>query len=94
MSKKQSSAVQPLSELALPLDLKSIAHSMEEVAVEFIQTHNNEVMSRWLHSEKDADLFIWQDDHKNIIKQGEFLRTSGRMEYCRRGKNGRSFGRR
>lgn len=46
-----------------------IAKSLKEVAVDIIQTEHHKVVSRWFHSNKDADLFIWLDESTRIIKQ-------------------------
>jgi hypothetical protein len=46
-----------------------LGQSLKEVAVEVIRTSRQDVISRWFHSSKDADLFIWLDGNKNIIKQ-------------------------
>lgn len=46
-----------------------IAKSLKEVAVDIIQTEHHRVVSRWFHSNKDADLFIWLDESARIIKQ-------------------------
>lgn len=48
---------------------QEIAKSLKEVAVDIIQTEHHEVVSRWFHSNKDADLFIWLDESMRIIKQ-------------------------
>ncbi|OFZ18135.1 MAG: hypothetical protein A2Z20_06225 [Bdellovibrionales bacterium RBG_16_40_8] len=48
---------------------KEIGLSLKEVAVEVIKSESSEIESRWFHSKKDADLFIWKDKNKNIIKQ-------------------------
>lgn len=48
---------------------QEIAKSLKEVAVDIIQTEHHEVVSRWFHSNKDADLFIWLDESTRIIKQ-------------------------
>ena len=48
---------------------EDIGHSLEEVSVDVIQTESQKVTSRWLHSAKEADLFIWFDEKQNIIKQ-------------------------
>ncbi len=46
-----------------------IAKGLKEVAVDIIQTEHQEVVSRWFHSNRDADLFIWLDESGRIIKQ-------------------------
>ena len=48
---------------------KRIGASLKEVSKDYIQTESQDVISRWLHSEQDADLFLWIDEKKNIIKQ-------------------------
>lgn len=48
---------------------KEMGRSLKEVATDIIQTESQGVVSRWLHSQHDIDLFIWQDEQHNIIKQ-------------------------
>lgn len=48
---------------------EELGKSLKEVAVDVIKTNSKDVISRWFHSAKDADLFIWLDDNKNILKQ-------------------------
>lgn len=48
---------------------KILGSSLQEVAVEFIKSEGLEIESRWFHSKKDADFFIWSDHRKNIVKQ-------------------------
>ncbi|MCC7405645.1 MAG: hypothetical protein IT288_14695 [Bdellovibrionales bacterium] len=48
---------------------RDIGESLEEVAVDIIKTESQNITSRWLHSAKEADLFIWKDEKENIIKQ-------------------------
>ena len=48
---------------------QDIGESLEEVAVDVIKKESQNVTSRWLHSAKEADLFIWLDERENIIKQ-------------------------
>lgn len=46
-----------------------MASTFREVATDLINTTQMDVMSRWYHSDLDADLFIWMDAQENIIKQ-------------------------
>jgi hypothetical protein len=48
---------------------KEIGRSLKEVATDIVKTESQDIVSRWFHSHQDVDLFIWMDDHKNIIKQ-------------------------
>lgn len=48
---------------------KDLGNSLEEVAVEVIKSEGHDIESRWFHSRKDADFFIWCDYRKNIVKQ-------------------------
>jgi hypothetical protein len=48
---------------------KELGRSLREVAVEVLQKEDHNIESHWYHSAKDADMFIWKDQHKNIIKQ-------------------------
>ena len=46
-----------------------LGKSFREVAVDVIRTEHQDIENRWYHSAKDADLFVWVDSEKNIIKQ-------------------------
>lgn len=46
-----------------------LGKSLKEVATDVIATTHADVIGRWFHSSKDADLFIWLDKKQNIIKQ-------------------------
>lgn len=48
---------------------QDIGESLEEVAIDVIKTESQNITSRWLHSAREADLFIWLDERENIIKQ-------------------------
>lgn len=49
---------------------EELGKSLKEVATDVIATQGDQkVISRWFHSSKDADLFIWLDNRQNIIKQ-------------------------
>src|SRR4051794_6420331 len=50
-------------------DPVELGKSLKEVATDVIATTHADVVSRWFHSSKDADLFIWMDKNNNIIKQ-------------------------
>lgn len=48
---------------------KEMGRSLKEVSKDIIKTESQEVKSRWYHSSQDIDLFIWQDEQDNVIKQ-------------------------
>lgn len=48
---------------------QDLGKSFREVAVDVIRTENQEILNRWYHSNRDADLFVWLDAKQNIIKQ-------------------------
>ena len=49
---------------------EELGRSLKEVATDVIATSNDQkVISRWFHSSKDTDLFIWLDHQQNVIKQ-------------------------
>lgn len=49
---------------------EELGKSLIEVATDVIATSNDQkVISRWFHSTKDTDLFIWLDHKQNVIKQ-------------------------
>ena len=47
---------------------EKIGASLTEVDTSVLQTESQKVVSRWFHSPHDADLFIWIDEKKNLIK--------------------------
>jgi hypothetical protein len=59
-------AAKPFPKFFNPEDL---GQSLKEVAMEMIKTSRRDVVNRWFHSNKDADLFIWSDLKGNILKQ-------------------------
>ncbi len=51
-------------------DAKGLGRTMVEVEAHLIRTENNiEVLSRWFHSQRDLDFYIWTDKKNNVIKQ-------------------------
>ncbi|MGZ3722240.1 MAG: hypothetical protein ACXVA9_04875 [Bdellovibrionales bacterium] len=48
---------------------EELGKSLREVSTDVVKTSRRDVISRWFHSAKDADLFIWMDLKRNIIKQ-------------------------
>lgn len=48
---------------------KEMGRSLREVASDIIKTESQDVKSRWFHSNQDIDLYIWQDEFDNVIKQ-------------------------
>ncbi|MCB0342494.1 MAG: hypothetical protein H6626_03000 [Pseudobdellovibrionaceae bacterium] len=48
---------------------KALGQSLCEMGMEVISADMQQVVSRWFHSEFDVDLFVWEDERKNIIKQ-------------------------
>jgi hypothetical protein len=48
---------------------EDLGKSLKEVAMDLVKTSRRDVVARWFHSSKDADLFIWMDLQRNIIKQ-------------------------
>jgi hypothetical protein len=50
-------------------DPKMLGETLKEVATDFIAGGQGDFISRWFHSSKDADFFVWYDSRKNIIKQ-------------------------
>jgi hypothetical protein len=45
-------------------DPKSLGESFKEMAIDYIETEDSNLQSRWFQSEWDADLFIWTDVNK------------------------------
>lgn len=48
---------------------REMGRSLEEISVELIKTESQKITSRWFHSNKDVDLFVWMDESKNVLKQ-------------------------
>jgi hypothetical protein len=46
-----------------------LGRSLHEVATDLVVTTHQDVISRWFHSNKDVDLYIWLDKKENVIKQ-------------------------
>jgi hypothetical protein len=57
------------NEYVKTFNAKDLGQSLREVAVDVIRRDDKDIESRWFHSNKDADLFIWSDEKKNILKQ-------------------------
>ena len=60
---------QPSKSAVHTFNAKDLGLSLREVAVDVMRKEQNEVESRWFHSLKDVDLFIWKDHRQRIIKQ-------------------------
>jgi hypothetical protein len=45
-------------------DPKSLGESFKEMAVDYIETEDSNLQSRWFVSDWDADIFIWTDVNK------------------------------
>ena len=56
------------SEIVRVFNAKEIGASLKEVAVEITQSDGQNIESRWFHSQNDADVFIWKDQNKKLIK--------------------------
>ena len=51
-------------------DLTHVAQSFKEVAIDVVRGETTEFLSRWYQSAKgDADLSIWWDGEKRVVKQ-------------------------
>lgn len=51
-------------------DPADLGRSLQEVATDVIATTHHDVISRWFHSAKDADLFLWfERESGELIKQ-------------------------
>ncbi len=48
---------------------KKVGEDLTEVALELLNVENQQVESRWYHSQFETDLFIWSDKAGKIIKQ-------------------------
>lgn len=47
---------------------KIIGESLLEMDLNFIQTENDKIVSRWYHGPTDTDLMFWFDSRQNLIK--------------------------
>lgn len=52
-------------------DPKALGESLKEVAIDYIETEDSNLQSRWFQSDCDADLFIWTDVNKKRTKTAE-----------------------
>ncbi len=43
--------------------------SLKEVGVDYLKVESKNITSRWFHSNHDVDLFLWLDEHSQVIKQ-------------------------
>lgn len=61
----------PSRDLSYPrfFNAAELGKSLKEVATDYIATGSQKIITRWFHSSKDADLYIWLDTNQNIIKQ-------------------------
>lgn len=51
-------------------DPADLGGTLKEVATDLIHTSTDQdVTGRWFHSVQDADLYIWLDDRRRVIKQ-------------------------
>jgi hypothetical protein len=58
------------SERAQIFDVVGVAQSFREIAVDVVRGETTEFLSRWYQSAKgDADLSIWWDGEKRVVKQ-------------------------
>ncbi len=46
-----------------------LGQSLKEVSAEVMKAGEKNILSRWFHSAKEVDLFIWTDPDHNILKQ-------------------------
>lgn len=63
------SSLTTTKESAVLFDLPSVGGSFQEVAVDVVRGESTEFMSRWFKASRgDADLSIWVDGEKRIVK--------------------------
>ena len=43
--------------------------SLREMGRDYLKVESRDVTSRWYHGVEDVDLFIWTDEHDQVIKQ-------------------------
>lgn len=48
---------------------EELGTSLKEVATDVLEGNRHSLITRWFHSAKDVDLFIWVDDRQRIVKQ-------------------------
>lgn len=49
--------------------LNELATSLFEKQSEIIDVSPHSIFSRWFHSQNDADVILWMDKNKNVLKQ-------------------------
>ncbi len=52
-------------------DPRALGESLKEVAVDYIETEDSNLQSRWFQSDRDADLFIWTDVNRKKVKSSQ-----------------------
>lgn len=55
--------------IPLFFDVREAGTSLEEVAVDVIESEGHNLTSYWYHSPLEVDVYIWFDEKKNVIKQ-------------------------
>ncbi len=56
-------------------DPRALGESLKEVAIDYIETEDSNLQSRWFQSESDADLFIWTDvNRKKLANAQEIIK--------------------
>lgn len=46
-----------------------IGESLKEVSSDVMRVESRDIVGRWFHSSDEADLFLWTDEQKQIVKQ-------------------------
>ena len=49
-------------------DFKKLGQKLQEISADYIKTERQNIRSRWFHADH-VDLYVWQDENSNIIKQ-------------------------
>lgn len=47
-------------------DAKAMGSSLKLISVDYIESEDSKLQSRWYQSEQDVDLFIWSDVHDGV----------------------------
>ncbi len=68
-------AVEIWSRVPRHFDARTLGESLKEVAIDYIETEDSNLQSRWFQSDSDADLFIWTDvNRKKLTPSQEIIK--------------------
>ncbi len=61
--------------IPIHFDPRTLGESLKEIAIDYIETEDSNLQSRWFQSDSDADLFIWTDvNQKKLSSDSEVIK--------------------